>query len=225
MTLLWSEILICLLLAFLLGLLIGWWIWGRRKETIKEVQADDTHWRNLEADLRAKLAAKDNEIGGLNTKISGLSADLHACNAKVAGLEKTNTDLAATAATTVMTAFPDSGVSGATIASGFAALKDDDDDLPVSPPVLPSWMPKADIGEKEDLKEIVGVGPFLEKKLNAYGIYTFRQVATLTKDNIKELGGTFGSFPDRIEREEWARQARELHAKYHGGEALPKFSN
>ncbi|HRK73780.1 MAG TPA: hypothetical protein PLL64_05860 [Rhodothermales bacterium] len=222
MTLLWSEILICLLLAFLLGLLIGWWIWSRRKETVKEVPADDTHWRNLEADLRAKLSAKDDELNGLRSKVNGLSADLSACNDKVAGLTRANADLSASAATSVMPAFPS---GGATMVSGLAALTDEDEGLPSAPPELPTWMRRAEIGEKEDLKEIVGVGPFLEKKLNAYGIYTFRQVATLTKDNIKEVGATFGAFPDRIEREEWARQARELHAKYHGGEELPKFSN
>jgi predicted flap endonuclease-1-like 5' DNA nuclease len=83
-------------------------------------------------------------------------------------------------------------------------------------PPLPSSMPTATIDEADDLKEILGVGIFLEKKLQAFGIYTFKQVAALTPDVIKELGATFGSFSGRIVRERWVEQAKELHEKKFG---------
>ncbi len=83
-------------------------------------------------------------------------------------------------------------------------------------PELPSEIPPASPEEADDLKEILGVGPFLEKKLNAFGIYTFKQVAALKPDVIKKLGATFGSFSDRIIRERWVEQAKELYEKKYG---------
>lgn len=83
-------------------------------------------------------------------------------------------------------------------------------------PPLPSSIPTATAAEADDLKEILGVGPFLEKKLNAFGIYTFKQVAALKPDVIKQLGATFGSFSGRIVRERWVEQAKELHEKKYG---------
>jgi len=85
-----------------------------------------------------------------------------------------------------------------------------------SAPPLPSSIPAARPEDADDLKEILGVGPFLEGKLRAFGIYTFKQVAALTPNVIKELGSTFGSFSGRIIRERWVEQAKELHEKKFG---------
>ena len=77
-------------------------------------------------------------------------------------------------------------------------------------PELPAAIPQATANEADDLKEISGVGPFIEGKLNAFGIYTFKQVAALEPNVIEELGETFGSFSDRITREDWVGQAKKL---------------
>ncbi len=86
-------------------------------------------------------------------------------------------------------------------------------------PELPAAIPAATSDEADDLKEISGVGPFLEGKLNAFGIYTFEQVAALELHVIEQLGETFGSFSDRIVREDWVGQARKLNAAKHGHNA------
>ena len=86
-------------------------------------------------------------------------------------------------------------------------------------PQLPAAIPQATANEADDLKEISGVGPFLEGKLNAFGIYTFRQVAALEPSVIDELGETFGSFSDRISREDWVGQAKKLHETKYGDSA------
>jgi predicted flap endonuclease-1-like 5' DNA nuclease len=64
--------------------------------------------------------------------------------------------------------------------------------------------------EADDLKDIVGVGPFLERKLHAIGIYTFRQVANFTKEDIDKVNDIIEFFPGRIERDNWVGQAAEL---------------
>ncbi len=64
-------------------------------------------------------------------------------------------------------------------------------------------------GKPDDLKKISGVGPVLEKKLHEAGIYFFWQVAALTADQISELEEEM-SFPGRITRDEWVKQAEEF---------------
>ena len=64
-------------------------------------------------------------------------------------------------------------------------------------------------GEKDDLKQISGVGPVLEDKLNELGIYHFWQVAKFEQKDI-DLVNDAMAFPGRIERDEWISQAREL---------------
>ena len=64
-------------------------------------------------------------------------------------------------------------------------------------------------GEPDDLKQISGVGPVLEKKLNELGIYHFRQVAKFEQRDI-DLVNEAMAFPGRIERDEWIAQAQNL---------------
>ncbi|MCF6343062.1 MAG: 30S ribosomal protein S2 [Devosiaceae bacterium] len=64
-------------------------------------------------------------------------------------------------------------------------------------------------GDADDLKKISGVGPVLEKKLNALGITTFAQVAAFTKEDIAKVDDAL-SFKGRIDRDDWLKQAEEL---------------
>ena len=68
----------------------------------------------------------------------------------------------------------------------------------------------ASADEADDLKAIVGVGPFLEKKLHVIGIYTFRQIASLNQDDIEQINDVIEFFPGRIKRENWVEQSAEL---------------
>ncbi len=61
---------------------------------------------------------------------------------------------------------------------------------------------------KDDLKLIAGIGPALEKKLNALGIYSFRQISEFTPTTIEEVTNAIKFFPGRIERDNWVSQAR-----------------
>ena len=71
----------------------------------------------------------------------------------------------------------------------------------------------ATAAEADDLKTIVGVGPFLEKKLHAIGIYTFRQVANFTREDVGKVNDIIEFFPGRIERDDWVGQSAELDRK------------
>ena len=62
----------------------------------------------------------------------------------------------------------------------------------------------------DDLKQISGIGPALEKQLNDHGIFTLRQIAALTDDEIASLEENIIRFPGRIKREQWVEQAKQL---------------
>lgn len=66
-------------------------------------------------------------------------------------------------------------------------------------------------GQADDLKQISGVGPVLEGKLNSLGIYNFSQVAAFTPEEITMVDARL-SFKGRIEREDWLGQAAKLAA-------------
>ncbi len=64
-------------------------------------------------------------------------------------------------------------------------------------------------GAPDDLKLIGGVGPVLEKKLNAFGVTQFAQIAAFKKADIERLDEGL-DFKGRIARENWIGQARAL---------------
>ena len=63
---------------------------------------------------------------------------------------------------------------------------------------------------KDDLQVIKGVGPFIEEKLNALGITTYRQVANLTAKLETQVNEAIEFFPGRVKRDQWANQAKIL---------------
>ncbi|MBI1211452.1 MAG: hypothetical protein GC190_08315 [Alphaproteobacteria bacterium] len=72
----------------------------------------------------------------------------------------------------------------------------------------------------DDLKEIVGIGPILEHTLQSLGLKTFAQIATITPEDIAMLiVKVDSSIAERVLRERWVEQARELYSKKYGKEA------
>ena len=69
----------------------------------------------------------------------------------------------------------------------------------------------ASASEKDDLKSIKGIGPFIEEKLNALGIFTFEQVSKMTAKIEEEVNIAIEFFPGRVKRDEWAKQAKQMH--------------
>jgi NADH-quinone oxidoreductase subunit E len=68
---------------------------------------------------------------------------------------------------------------------------------------------KTDIAD--DLKQLKGVGPALEKKLHDNGVTTFAQIAAWTADDITDMDDKL-SFKGRIARDGWVDQAKLLAA-------------
>jgi predicted flap endonuclease-1-like 5' DNA nuclease len=66
--------------------------------------------------------------------------------------------------------------------------------------------------QKDDLQQIQGIGPFIEKQLNDLGIYTYAQIASLDEPLIEQLTAAIQFFPGRIVKDDWAGQAARLLA-------------
>jgi len=64
--------------------------------------------------------------------------------------------------------------------------------------------------QKDDLKKINGIGPVMERTLNALGVTTFKQVAEFTQGDIDKVSQAIGAFPGRIERDDWVGKARQI---------------
>ena len=64
----------------------------------------------------------------------------------------------------------------------------------------------------DDLTRISGIGPALQKKLNAHGIFTVRQLAELSQADIARIDETL-QVKGRVGRDDWVGQARRLLAQ------------
>jgi len=82
---------------------------------------------------------------------------------------------------------------------------DEDDEQPAPGPNGRDVAPGRD-----DLQQIKGVGPAIEKTLNELGIYRFNQIAEMSEYDIDRVARELRGFRSRIYREDWIGQARML---------------
>ena len=71
----------------------------------------------------------------------------------------------------------------------------------------------ASASNRDDLQELKGIGPFIEEKLNALGIFKFEQIAKMTSEIEEEVNVAIEFFPGRVKRDEWVKQAKKLAKK------------
>ena len=64
--------------------------------------------------------------------------------------------------------------------------------------------------DADDLTKINGIGPAYEQRLNEVGVYTYEQISKLKAADRDELSNVDGITRDKIEAEEWVKQAKEL---------------
>lgn len=72
--------------------------------------------------------------------------------------------------------------------------------------------------KSDDLRKINGIGKANEQALKAQGITCYAQIAAFTADDEKKYGRALGVFSARIAREQWVKQAKQLHKEKYGEE-------
>jgi predicted flap endonuclease-1-like 5' DNA nuclease len=70
----------------------------------------------------------------------------------------------------------------------------------------------------DDLRRIRGVGPAIESALHRLGLRSYRQLATLDEAGRERVRDAVHDRWQRIEREDWIGQARQLHQQKYGEE-------
>ncbi|MEM7656986.1 MAG: hypothetical protein AAF399_12710 [Bacteroidota bacterium] len=68
----------------------------------------------------------------------------------------------------------------------------------------------ATAADKDNLQLVKGIGPFIERKLNSIGIYTFRQIANFTPEDEDKVNEVIEFFPGRIRRDNWSSQSEDF---------------
>lgn len=91
------------------------------------------------------------------------------------------------------------------------------DDVPADDaPVAAEGPSNGGSAAADDLRRITGVGPALEHALRSEGITTYRELALLDEQAIRELGDRRPRLVNRLRRDDWVAQARRLHQDVHG---------
>ena len=152
MTYLLCQIWFCLLIAALLGVVLGWWLRARRCEA----EITDILRRQRDA-----LRLRDNRIEELRAAQEGPAPTPSPAKTSAAAKPKAKPGNKAAAAKATPKAKP------ATRTASKPAKAAD------KPTVLLDKAP----AKPDDLKQISGVGPKLEQLLNSLGVYQFAQVA------------------------------------------------
>ena len=89
------------------------------------------------------------------------------------------------------------------------------DTIDTEQPAVPEAEPAGERGNtlRDDLQQIRGVGPAIEKTLNELGIYRYQQISNMSEYDIDRIARRLKGFHSRIYREDWIGQARELDAR------------
>ncbi len=195
-----TEIWVLLALAALLGLFIGWLIWGRREVVIDTSEADR---------LRAELSV-------CNSKGTDLSKRLSAAEARAAEFEARAAHAAERAAAErFVAAAPKPSMAMPVMAKPAAQAKPAANDAAAAEPAAkakPQGLTAARAGKADDLKLVKGIGPKLEILCHKLGFFHFDQIANWTASEIAWVDENLEGFKGRVTRDEWVVQARDLAA-------------
>ena len=183
------EILAMLLVAFLLGLLLGYILWYKWRRMYIDLQSEHERLvalhRDLEKDhasLRYKAEQSDKENAELRRKNMSLEGDVSIWKSKLAKCEEERDAGAGGTKTASATAM--GAVAGAVATVG-------------APPAVP-----------DDLKKIEGIGPKIEKLCNGIGIYTWRQLANTSVETLQKMLDDAGPNYKIAEPSTWPEQAK-----------------
>ena len=174
----WWCVLLSWLLPFLLGLLLGWFLWAKFKQMYDSLYKDYTDLKikltGLEEDLKKCKSLKNDYISEISL-LKGRIRELEVYEKEYEGITK-------------MQKLTSEGEAGTAFATGisvdkFAALKND------------------------NLQVIEGIGPKMEELLKKHGINTWTELASKNADNLREILDKEGNKYSMIDPTTWSGQA------------------
>ena len=188
-----TQMFLYMLVTFLLGLFLGWLIWRYGKPSMHDyeaIQSERDALKKERDDLTVNLDASRARATEDRNAVAGLRADKIDLQNKLDGMVNKRNAMPKAAAPAPVAA----------AASTRKASK-------------PKGLTAARGGKADDLKEINGVGPAMEKLLNKLGYYHFDQVAAWTKSEEAWVDDNLEGFKGRVSRDNWISQAKKLARK------------
>ncbi|MBZ9998279.1 proton-conducting membrane transporter [Mesorhizobium sp. BH1-1-4] len=218
------------ILAFLVGVLVGWFIWGRLRGELDSLRGDLDRTRGERDKLRADSDRLTGELNACGKTRSDLERQLREAQASTgAGAAKASTQPPAALMSTPAVAKSAPAAAkpaaakpaAAKAAPAKAAPKPAAAKAPAKTSTAPKAAPAAKkaapaaakpaSGKPDNLRRLIGIGPVNEKLLKAQGVTSFAQIAAWTAADIKRIEDVM-NFDGRIARERWIEQARLLAA-------------
>ncbi|RWD33511.1 proton-conducting membrane transporter [Mesorhizobium sp.] len=199
------------LLAFIVGVSVGWFIWGRLRGELDSLRGDLDRTRGERDRLRADT--------------DRLTAELEACGHTRADLERRLREAPAASgaakasapapAALVSTPAPAKSASAKPAATRSAAAPKPAAPKAAAPKAAAKKAApastKAATGKADNLRRLIGIGPVNEKLLKGLGVTSYAQIAAWTAADVKRIEDVL-NFDGRIAREQWIEQAKLLAA-------------
>jgi predicted flap endonuclease-1-like 5' DNA nuclease len=216
-------------LAFLVGILVGWFIWGRLRGELDSLRGDLDRTRGDRDRLRADSDRLTGELNACGQTRSDLERQLREAQASAgtgaakaasqpsAALMSTpatakSTPTAAKASAKPTAAKPAAAkpVASKPTAAGSATKSAAAPKAAATGKAAPAAA-KAATGKPDNLRRLIGIGPVNEKLLKGQGVTSFAQIAAWTVADIERIEHAL-QFGGRVESERWVEQAKLLAA-------------
>ncbi|MDX8477667.1 proton-conducting membrane transporter [Mesorhizobium sp. VK24D] len=217
-----------MLLAFVVGVLVGWFLWGRLRGELDSLHGDLDRTKSERDRLRADADRLTGELDAGGRARADLERKLREAPSAPA---KAGASKAAAPAPAALTSAPAAAKSSPAKSSGAksaatkpatakpAAAKTAPAPKPAAKAVAPkasatqkkAAAPKAAAGKADNLRRLIGIGPVNEKLLKGQGVTTYAQIAAWTEADVKRIEEVL-NFDGRIAREKWIEQAKLLAA-------------
>lgn len=200
-----NAILLAAVAGLVLGLLLGWLIWGRTSSKQQTLAMELASARSAAEEAVAHRSRLEREIAAMRDQVTPLADEVDRLRREIATERARKPSIDAASAQTGASAFTSAMLAGdhdraaATTNPELRAEK------------LPTFL-EAPHGTPDDLRMLKGVGEKLSAKLNAIGIFHFHQIANWTPDEVRIVDSKLDQFRGRIERDQWIDQAKLLAA-------------
>ena len=199
MSYLLTQMFLYMLCTFLLGLILGWLLWryGQRSSADYDVVvAERDALKKERHDLQTNLDACRARGATERETLEALRADKIDLQTRLDGMESKRQSVPATPAAPAVASTPVKAPVASTTFVGTASK--------------PKGLNGPRGGKADDLQEINGVGPKMEKLLYSLGYYHFDQIAAWTPAEAAWVDSNLEGFKGRASRDEWIKQARKL---------------
>ncbi|ESZ09087.1 proton-conducting membrane transporter [Mesorhizobium sp. M1060] len=212
-----------IVLAFLVGVLVGWFIWGRLRGELDSLRGDLDRTRSERDRLRADADRLTGELDACGKTRADLERRLRETSAPSAKPSSSAPAALVSTAATAKSAPAAKPAPAKPAAAKPAAAKSADAKPAASKPAAAKAAPKTAAskpaavpkkaapaaGKADNLRRLIGIGPVNDKLLKGLGVTTYAQIAGWTAADVKRIEDTL-NFDGRIAREKWVEQAKLL---------------